>query len=147
MGEVTGGDVDDRRAAHLRRDRRLAMGTDGSLGGETKKAEDWYARPPVSVAEALGVDPAEGLAAATAADRLRVDGPNALPEEKPKPGWLRFLDEYRSYMQIILLAAAVVSLFVQEWGTAVLLILLTVLNAVIGLRQKGKAESAMNALK
>jgi Ca2+-transporting ATPase len=50
-------------------------------------------------------------------------------------------------MQIILLAAAVVSVLVQEWGTAVLLILLTVLNAVIGLRQKGKAESAMNALK
>jgi P-type Ca2+ transporter type 2C len=40
-----------------------------------------------------------------------------------------------------------VSLFVRESGTAVLLILLTVLNAVIGLRQKGKAESAMNALK
>jgi Ca2+-transporting ATPase len=91
--------------------------------------------------------PSRGLTAATAADRLRADGPNALPEEKPKPGWLRFLDEYRSYMQIILLAAAVVSLFVQEWGTAVLLMLLTMLNAVIGLRQKGKAESAMNALK
>ena len=123
------------------------MRTDLSVGTETKKGMDWYARPPVSVAEALGVDPAEGLTSAAAADRLRADGPNALPEEKPKPGWLRFLDEYRSYMQIILLAAAVVSLFVQEWGTAVLLVLLTMLNAVIGLRQKGKAESAMNALK
>jgi Ca2+-transporting ATPase len=90
------------------------MGTDLSVGGGTKKGKDWYACPPASVAEALGVDLAEGLTAATAADRLRGDGPNALPEEKPKPGWLRFLDEYRSYMQIILLAAAVVSLFVQE---------------------------------
>ena len=50
-------------------------------------------------------------------------------------------------MQIILVAAAVVSLLIKEWSTAVLLVLLTVLNAVVGLRQEGKAESAMNALK
>ncbi|MGZ4550974.1 MAG: cation-translocating P-type ATPase, partial [Blastococcus sp.] len=80
-------------------------------------------------------------------ERLRANGRNVLPEEKPTPGWLRFLQEYRSYMQIILLAAAAVSLVVKEWGTAVLLVALTVLNAVVGLRQEGKAESAMNALK
>ena len=50
-------------------------------------------------------------------------------------------------MQIILVGAAIVSLVIAEWGTAVLLLVLTVLNAVIGLRQEGKAESAMNALK
>jgi Ca2+-transporting ATPase len=78
---------------------------------------------------------------------LAADGPNALPEEKSKPGWRRFIDEYRSYMQIILVVTAVVSLLVKEWSTAVLLVALTVLNAVIGMRQEGKAESAMNALK
>ena len=87
------------------------------------------------------------MSSAAAAQRLAADGPNALPEEKPRPGWLRFLEEYRSYMQIILVAAAVVSLLIAEFGTAVLLLVLTVLNAVIGLRQEGKAESAMNALK
>ncbi|GAA1254834.1 cation-transporting P-type ATPase [Pseudonocardia aurantiaca] len=109
--------------------------------------EEWHARSPDEVAEALGVDPAVGLPSATAAERLRANGPNALPEERPKPGWRRFLDQYRSYMQIILLAAAVVSVLIGEWGTAVLLLGLTVLNAVVGLRQEGKAESAMNALK
>jgi Ca2+-transporting ATPase len=88
-----------------------------------------------------------GLSAAQAADLKAKNGPNSLPEEKPKPGWRRFLEEYRSYMQIILVAAAVVSLLIKEWSTAVLLILLTVLNAVVGMRQEGKAESAMNALK
>ncbi|MGY1663919.1 cation-translocating P-type ATPase [Geodermatophilus sp. SYSU D00705] len=109
--------------------------------------EDWYARSPAEVAQALGVDVAVGLTAAAAAERLRADGPNALPEERRTPGWLRFLQEYRSYMQVILVAAALVSLLVAEWGTAVLLLVLTVLNAVIGLRQEGKAESAMNALR
>ena len=51
------------------------------------------------------------------------------------------------YMQIILVGAAIVSLAIKEWSTALLLILLTVINAVVGLRQEGKAESAMNALK
>ena len=50
-------------------------------------------------------------------------------------------------MQIILLIAGVLSLAIGEWSTAAMLILLTVLNAVVGLRQEGKAESAMNALK
>src|SRR2546430_16281243 len=95
----------------------------------------------------MGAAPAAGLTAARAAELLAANGPNALPEEKPKPGWRRFLDEYRSYMQIILIAATVVSLLVKQWSTAILLFLLTILNAVIGLRQEGKAESAMNALK
>jgi hypothetical protein len=72
--------------------------------------------------------------------------PNALPEERQQPGWRRLLGEYRSYLQFILIGAAIVSLALKEWGTAVLLLALTVLNAVIGLRQEGKAESAMNAL-
>ncbi|MFD7625894.1 cation-translocating P-type ATPase [Streptomyces sp. NPDC059851] len=115
--------------------------------GEEGAPDAWYAQSPQDVAARCGVDPAVGLPAARAAERLAADGPNALPEEKPKPGWLRFLDQYRSYMQIILVAAAVVSLLIQEWNTAVLLVVLTLLNAVVGLRQEGKAESAMNALK
>jgi len=107
----------------------------------------WYSRSPDAVAAALNVDPAAGLSGAEVAKRLAATGPNALPEEEPEPGWRRFLDQYRSYMQIILVAAAVVSALIAEWGTAVLLVALTVLNAVVGLRQQGKAESAMNALK
>src|SRR5947208_2977612 len=110
-------------------------------------ARNWYACTPEDVAAAAGVDPAAGLSAAQAADLKARNGPNSLPEEKPRPGWRRFLEEYRSYMQIILVAAAVVSLLIKEWSTAVLLIVLTVLNAVVGMRQEGKAESAMNALK
>jgi Ca2+-transporting ATPase len=107
----------------------------------------WYSRTAEDVAAALGADVAAGLSSATAGRRLAANGPNALPEEKPEPGWRRFLAQYRTYMQIILLVTAVVSLAIQEWGTALLLAVLTVFNAVVGLRQEGKAESAMNALK
>jgi P-type Ca2+ transporter type 2C len=118
-----------------------------AAGSSATAGDRWYARSSDDVAAEFGVDPAVGLSQARAAELLSANGPNALPEEKPKPGWLRFLGEYRSYMQIILVAAAVVSLAIKEWSTAVLLVLLTVLNAVVGMRQEGKAESAMNALK
>ncbi|MBK9179459.1 MAG: HAD-IC family P-type ATPase [Acidimicrobiales bacterium] len=107
----------------------------------------WYAVPPEHVAAAFGVDPERGLTSDKAARLLRDNGPNALPEEPPLPVWRRFLAQYRSYMQMILVGAALVSLLIQEWGTAVVLAGLTLLNAVVGLRQEGKAESAMNALK
>ncbi len=119
----------------------------GPQGSRAAEDGSWYSRSPDEVTAALDVDPAVGLTAARAAGLLTANGPNALPEEKPRPGWLRFAEEYRSYMQIILVVAAVVSLVIKEWSTAVLLVLLTVLNAVVGLRQQGKAESAMNALK
>ncbi|MGW3073505.1 MULTISPECIES: cation-translocating P-type ATPase [unclassified Kitasatospora] len=123
------------------------MADQAGPSGPQESPAPWYARPPREVAATLGVDPAAGLTAARAAELLAADGPNALPEEKTRPDWLRFLDQYRSYMQIILLAAAVVSLAIKEWTTGVLLIVLTLFNAVIGLRQEGKAESAMNALR
>jgi Ca2+-transporting ATPase len=108
--------------------------------------ESWYGVPSGEVPSRLGVEPSVGLSSGKAAELLQQHGPNSLPAEAAVAGWRRFLDQYRSYMQIILLAAAIVSLAIKEWSTGVLLILITVLNAVVGLRQEGKAQSAMNAL-
>ncbi|HEX3199480.1 MAG TPA: HAD-IC family P-type ATPase [Propionibacteriaceae bacterium] len=107
----------------------------------------WYALEPEDVASRLHVDVASGLSAAEAAERLRRDGPNALPEEKPPSRFRRLLGQYTSYMQIILVAASVVSLVIKQWSTAIVLFVLSLINAITGLRQEGKAESAMNALK
>jgi len=108
----------------------------------------WYALAPADVAQRLGVvDATAGLSAATAAQRLAQNGPNALPAEQPLPGWRRFLAQYAAYMQIILVIAGVLSLAIGQWSTGAVLLLLTAVNAAVGMRQEGKAESAMNALK
>ncbi|MGN6872369.1 MAG: cation-translocating P-type ATPase [Solirubrobacteraceae bacterium] len=109
--------------------------------------DGWYSVSTSEVATRLGVDPAVGLSAEQASALLAQHGPNALPVEQAVPAWKRFAGQYRSYMQLILMGAAIVSLAIKEWSTGVLLILITVINAVVGLRQEGKAESAMNALK
>ena len=106
----------------------------------------WYALDPADVAGRLGVVPDSGLPADEAAERLKRDGPNALPVEEPPSPLHRFLAEYTSYMQLILVGAAIVSLVIRQWSTAIVLIVITLFNALVGLRQAGKAESAMNAL-
>jgi Ca2+-transporting ATPase len=106
----------------------------------------WYALTPEEVAKRLDVDPARGLPAARAAELLKEHGPNALPAEPTVPGWKQFLAQYQSYMQIILVAAAVASMLIGEIPTGVVVLLITALNALGGMRQQGKAESAMNAL-
>jgi Ca2+-transporting ATPase len=108
--------------------------------------ERWFSIDSADVVAKVGVALESGLSAGEAAQRLAHDGPNALPVEAPPSALGRFLAQYTSYMQLILVGAAVVSLAIQEWTTAIALIVITLFNAVVGLRQAGKAESAMNAL-
>src|SRR4029077_11189681 len=109
-------------------------------------ASTWYALGPEDVAKRLDVDPAQGLPAARAAELLRTNGPNALPAEATVPGWKQFLTQYRSYMQIILVVAAVASILIGEVSTGIAVLAITAVNPLGGMRQQGKAESAMNAL-
>jgi Ca2+-transporting ATPase len=106
----------------------------------------WYALSPEDVAKRTGVDPAQGLSASKAAELLQKNGPNALPAEATVPGWKQFLSQYRSYMQIILVVAAIASIVIGQIATGIVVLAITALNALGGMRQQGKAESAMNAL-
>ena len=103
----------------------------------------------LSIEDALrkqGVDAATGLSQAEAESRLKQYGPNAFTAEKKESGFVAFLRQYKDPMQILLLVAAIASLFIQQWGTALLLVALTLLNAFMGLSQEGKAEASVAAL-
>ena len=107
---------------------------------------EWYAKTIADTAAAVDVEVDTGLTSQEAAARLAKNGPNALPAEKPPPGWQQFLAQYKSYMQIILVGAAVASLVIGQITTGIAVLVITAVNAMGGLRQQGKAESAMNAL-
>jgi Ca2+-transporting ATPase len=106
----------------------------------------WYSRSAEETASGVGVSVDTGLSGVEAAARLARNGPNALAAEASAPGWKRFLAQYKSYMQIILVGAAIASMLIGEVATGLAVLLITALNALGGLRQQGKAESAMNAL-
>jgi Ca2+-transporting ATPase len=114
---------------------------------DTAQAQpNWYSMTPEAVAEQLKVDPAKGLSAAEAAQRLQQYGGNVLAAKKKESGWQAFLRQYRDFMQIILLGAAALSLVLGEVTTALLLVVLTVFNAVLGLRGESQAEASLAAL-
>ena len=81
-------------------------------------------------------------------ERRRAEyGPNKLAEAPQEPGWQAFLRQYRDLMQLVLLGAAIVSIVaLQEFNTGIVIIGLTVLNAVLGLNQEGKAAESVAAL-
>jgi P-type Ca2+ transporter type 2C len=119
--------------------------TELTPAAETQPA--WYALSPDEVTTRVGVDPASGLSATEAASRLASVGPNRFAVAEVEPRWHAFVRQYRDPMQIVLLVAGIGSLYpLKELGTGLVLLFLTLFNAVLGLRQEGKAAEAVAAL-
>ena len=107
----------------------------------------WHALAPEAVLEALSVDAAAGLATAEVDRRRATYGENRFAEAPREPRWRAFLRQYRDPMQLVLLGAGVVCLFLPgQIPTGIVLILLTVFNALMGVNQEGKAEASVAAL-
>jgi Ca2+-transporting ATPase len=99
------------------------------------------------VLRAEETDPRHGLSSAEAVSRADQFGPNTLVAARAEPRWRAFIRQYSDLMQIVLLVAGILSLYpLDQLGTGVLLILLTLANAGLGLQQEGEAESAVAAL-
>jgi Ca2+-transporting ATPase len=107
----------------------------------------WHALTAEQACAQLRVDPRTGLDAAEVERRRAEAGPNKLAEAKKEPGWRAFIRQYRDLMQIVLLGAAIISMVaLQEFSTGIAIIGLTVLNAILGLNQEGKAAESVAAL-
>jgi P-type Ca2+ transporter type 2C len=107
----------------------------------------WHLLTAERAVHELDVRPEEGLSTEEAAQRLQRYGPNRFTEAKTEPRWRAFLRQYRDPMQIVLLGAGIISIYpVKQPGTGIMILLLTLLNAVLGLSQEGKAAAAVAAL-
>jgi Ca2+-transporting ATPase len=107
----------------------------------------WHNVTADAACEQLDVDAGSGLDAAEVERRRAQVGLNKLAEAEKEPGWRAFLRQYRDLMQLVLLGAAIISMAaLQEFSTGVVIIGLTVLNALLGLNQEGKAAESVAAL-
>ena len=108
----------------------------------------WYGLTAEEATKKLGVDPSRGLDDAEVTRRREQYGPNRLAEPPKESGLQAFLRQYKDLMQIVLLAVAIISIVVlQDFATGIFIIGLTVLNAVLGLNQEGKAAESVAALR
>ncbi|MFI5909955.1 cation-transporting P-type ATPase [Dactylosporangium sp. NPDC051541] len=98
----------------------------------------FHALPAEEVLAAERVDARAGLSADEAARRRAEHGPNRFTAARPERRWRAFVRQYADPMQIVLLVAGLGSVYpLRQLGTGLLLIALTLLNAVLGLRQEG----------
>ncbi|QLB53171.1 cation-translocating P-type ATPase [Streptococcus sanguinis] len=92
----------------------------------------------------------EGLSTAQAQERLATYGRNELDEGEKRTLLMKFLDQFKDLMIIILLVAAALSVITEGMDgltDAMIILAVVVLNATFGVYQEGKAEAAIEALK
>ena len=92
----------------------------------------------------------EGLTSAQAKERLEKYGPNALQAGEKTTVLQKFINQFKDFMIIVLLAAAVISFFAHEGAPdptdAIVILAVVILNAIVGVIQESKAEEAIEAL-
>ena len=106
-----------------------------------------HAVPADDVLHTLHSDPARGLDAREVAARRREYGPNALPAPPRRSPLQRFLQQFNNLLIYVLLGAGLVTLLLGHFVDASVIFGVTVINAVIGFIQEGKAESALDAIR
>ena len=107
----------------------------------------WHSLNNDQLAQQLGTDLGQGLGKSEIKQRLAQYGHNQLDEGKGRPLWRMFVDQFRDFMIMVLLAAALVSGLIGDAVDTIAILVIVILNAVIGAVQEYRAEKAMAALK
>ncbi|MBM3659093.1 MAG: cation-transporting P-type ATPase [Actinobacteria bacterium] len=102
---------------------------------------------PADAPAALGVDAGLGLDPDEAQRRLHAYGPNRLVAAPPRPGYLRFLDQFRSFLVLILIGAAVLAAAVGDLKDPIVIGIVVLANAFLGFFQERRAEKSLDALR
>lgn len=106
----------------------------------------WYRFSLEEIYKKLGTSE-KGLSSAKAKEKIKIFGPNKLPEPKVDTLWVIFFRQFKSPLIYVLLAAMVVVFWLGEYidGSVILFVLL--FNAVVGTVQEGRSQNALSALR
>jgi len=113
---------------------------------ESLQTQSWHHLGLKEVAAALETDPVLGLTEEEVLSRRKAFGENTLTQKTGQGPAIRFLLQFNQSLVIILLAATLVTLFLQEWVEAIVIFGVILINSVIGFVQESKALKAIDAL-
>ncbi len=114
---------------------------------ESIVCKHWHHCPSLEVTTLLNTNPDKGLSLFEAKHRLEKFGPNTVTAQKQKSALQRLLLQFHQPLIYILLAAAFVTLFLQEWVDSSVIFGVVIVNAIIGFVQESKAEKAIESLR
>ena len=107
---------------------------------------DWYQKTSSQVLEAMNVT-TDGHSREKADELLLKHGENALAEGKKKTALQVFLSQFADLLVIILVAAAIISIFSGNLESTIVIFAVIILNAILGTVQHVKAEKSLESLK
>ena len=111
-------------------------------------ADKYYTETIPDVEKNLKTSLADGLTNQQAEKRLKQYGSNALCAKQKKSMFMRFLDQFKDFMIIVLIIAAILSgVVAKEWTDAAIIMIVVILNAILGVFQEARSEAAIEALK
>lgn len=88
-----------------------------------------------------------GLTEAQVQKNLRTYGKNEITEGKKKSPFMLFLEQYKDFLVIILIVAAIISGILGDIESAIVIFVVITINAVLGTVQHIKAEQSLDSLK
>ncbi len=112
-----------------------------------EQRSQWHLLSVEAAIKQLRSDPAMGLTAQQVAELQAQVGPNELVERASRSPWRLLWEQFTATMVLILIAAGIISLFLQKWQEAVAIFAIVVLFGLLGFVQEYRAERAMAALK
>ncbi len=89
----------------------------------------------------------KGLSAVEAEIRLKKYGPNEIIGVKKIPAWLLFLHQFKDFMILVLIGAAIISGLLSDITDTIVIVAIVILNAIVGFVQEYRAEKAIEGLK
>ena len=89
----------------------------------------------------------QGLSENEVVQRLQKYGPNELEQKDRKSVWSMFIEQFKDFMVVILIIAAIISGLLGEISDAIIILAIVLLNAALGIIQENKAEESLSALK
>lgn len=108
---------------------------------------EWYQKSTDEVVSTLNTDLESGLNTTEVESNLAKYGANELTEQKGKSFLSKVKDQFSDFLVLILIGAALVSIFVGEVQDAVVILAIVIVNAFLGLYQEGRAQKSLDALK
>lgn len=107
----------------------------------------FFSLSPADAAKELQVDASSGLTKEEAEKRIEKYGHNRLEGGKEKSLIQMILEQLKDFLVIILMIAAVISIFLGEALEGIIILAIVVLNTFLGVYQENKASNALKALK
>ena len=112
----------------------------------------WYDISVEDTVKILNTDLQNGLTSEEVTKRIEENGYNELIQKKKKTFLEKFLAQFKDFMIIVLIFAALVSGIVgvlehEGINDSIIILLIVIVNAIIGVMQENKAEKSLEALK